>query len=465
MKRKFRVFSILFLWAIVFILPQNFASAAELRFSTAADKFRLVLELPADASYVELPVQAQKIQYKISTKQKLSDVNTLVQDELVSSLVLDAQSKLLTINLKKNSPYKTLNLINPKRLVVDIYKQLEKKEQIKFLNGLEYTSWRNIVGGRQIWLHILRVDSSQYQARPFLAKRQILGRETVSKIVAGEHLLAGINAAYFDADGTIIGNTKLQGQIVSTEDMPRASLAISDKWGYKILETAYQGEVILPSGKRLDISAVNRERLDNDLILYNSWYGSSTKTNPYGLEVLVCNGVVQSINPQGNTSLQAGQEILSAHGTMQTELSKLKIGDKVIIRQTLGEKADAYDNILGAGPLLVKAGKILVTAEKESFPADIAVGKAPRSAVGITADQQLLLVTVDGRSDYSGGVTLEELAQYLLDLGAVEAMNFDGGGSSTLVVLNKLLNNPSDGNRQERAIGNILGITRRKLDK
>ena len=136
MKRKFRVFSILFLWAIVFILPQNFASAAELRFSTAADKFRLVLELPADASYVELPAQAQKIQYKISTKQKLSDVNTLVQDELVSSLVLDAQRKLLTINLKKNSPYKTLNLINPKRLVVDIYKQLEKKEQIKFLNGL-----------------------------------------------------------------------------------------------------------------------------------------------------------------------------------------------------------------------------------------------------------------------------------------------------------------------------------------
>lgn len=454
------------LWLVVSILiPTQLVLAANLRFSTAADKFRVVLELPEDATYKELPLVGNKIQYKISTQAALPAVQQTVQDSVVARIEVNAQEKILTINLHQSSPYKSFALANPRRLVVDVYKQLEKQEPTLFLQGLEYTSWRNIVEGRQIWLHILKIDTNLYQAKPFLAKKQILGRDTVSKIVESEELLAGINASYFDADGTLIGNTKINGQIVSSEDMPRTGLAISSKWGYKILETAYQGEVILPDGKRLDISAVNRERLTNDLILYNSQYASSTKTNPYGLEIVLQAGIVQAINLTGNSQLQAGQEVLSAHGNMQAALSKIKVGDQLLIKQTLGEKADAYDHVLGAGPLLVRAGKVMVTADKESFPADIAVGKAPRSAIGITADRKLILLTVDGRSDYSGGVTLEELAQYLIKLGAVEAVNFDGGGSSALVAINKLLNNPSDGNRKERAVASILGIERRKLDK
>ena len=453
-------------WSILFIglifWGPNLALAENLRFSTAVDKVRLVLELPADATYTELPLAEKQIQYKITTKQILVSEKKIVQDLLVASVELDAQTKILTVNLQKNSPYKSFALINPKRLVIDVYKQLEKKEQVTFFSGVEYTSWRNIVDGRQIWLHILNIDTKKYQARPVLAKKQILGRDTVSRIVASENLIAGINAAYFDTDGTIIGNTKIKGQIVSSEDMPRTSLAISSKWGYKLLETSYQGEVILPNGQRLDISAVNRERLNNDLILYNSQYGPSTKTNAYGLELVLKKGVVQAINLAGNSILQADQEVLAAHGLMQERLKNVKVSDKLTIKQTLGEKADAYENILGAGPLLVKSGKVMVTADKESFPADIAVGKAPRSALGITSEQNLILVTVDGRSDYSGGVTLEELAAYLVQLGAVEAMNFDGGGSSTLVTLNRVLNNPSDGKLQQRAIGNILGIERKK---
>jgi exopolysaccharide biosynthesis protein len=66
-----------------------------------------------------------------------------------------------------------------------------------------------------------------------------------------------------------------------------------------------------------------------------------------------------------------------------------------------------------------------------------------------------LLLTVDGRSENSGGMTLVELADMIRQLGAWQAMNFDGGGSTTMVIDGKVVNHPSD-QQGERTVGNAL---------
>lgn len=79
--------------------------------------------------------------------------------------------------------------------------------------------------------------------------------------------------------------------------------------------------------------------------------------------------------------------------------------------------------------------------------------RAPRSALGITKDNKILLVTIDDdrkvkllpKERYSIGATLGELAEIMLDLGCVTALNFDGGGSTTLFYEGKIVNRPSDG--------------------
>ena len=120
-----------------------------------------------------------------------------------------------------------------------------------------------------------------------------------------------------------------------------------------------------------------------------------------------------------------------------------------------GVEAEGIEWAIGGGPRLLREGQIEITGREERFLPDVLVGRAPRTAVGITASGEVLLVVADGRrAQESVGLTLEELARLMRDLGAVEAMNLDGGGSTTLVVDGMLLNNPSDG--RERSVASAL---------
>lgn len=110
---------------------------------------------------------------------------------------------------------------------------------------------------------------------------------------------------------------------------------------------------------------------------------------------------------------------------------------------------------LQAGPLLVRGGRIVVDAidpegfssTHNEFDSDITVGPLPRTAIGISADE-LFAVTVDGQSSDDAGLTLSELADCFVQLGATDALNLDGGSSSTLICDGKVRNRP----RNERGI-------------
>lgn len=108
-------------------------------------------------------------------------------------------------------------------------------------------------------------------------------------------------------------------------------------------------------------------------------------------------------------------------------------------------------DLLQAGPLLVAGGAIVFDAEADhegfssgagQFDSDITEGRHPRAALGVSPDS-LVAVACDGRrSNVDGGLTLPELAEVMVELGAESAINLDGGGSTTLVHRGHLLNRP-----------------------
>ena len=116
---------------------------------------------------------------------------------------------------------------------------------------------------------------------------------------------------------------------------------------------------------------------------------------------------------------------------------------------------------IGSYPSLVNDGVIAISPDKDS---DFFDGRHPRTALGLTSDQQMLLVTVDGRGPAGLGMTLAQLAQHLLNLGAVQGVNLDGGGSTAMWIANQSLtgvvNFPSDGDgithTGERAVSDLL---------
>jgi hypothetical protein len=118
-------------------------------------------------------------------------------------------------------------------------------------------------------------------------------------------------------------------------------------------------------------------------------------------------------------------------------------------RVDLGQQA----LVVGGGPRLVRAGRVAVSARLEGFappqaPAffgTFVAARQPRTLAGLRADGTVLLVTVDGRQPgWSVGMTLPEAARLMLSLGARDALNLDGGGSSTMTVRGEVVNRPSD---------------------
>jgi hypothetical protein len=106
-------------------------------------------------------------------------------------------------------------------------------------------------------------------------------------------------------------------------------------------------------------------------------------------------------------------------------------------------------DLLQAGPLLVRAGEVVAddqegfSAGAEQFDSDITAGRYPRAALGCDGEH-LIAVACDGRADDEAGLTLDELARTLVELGAREALNLDGGGSTSLVCAGRLVNTPRE---------------------
>lgn len=114
-------------------------------------------------------------------------------------------------------------------------------------------------------------------------------------------------------------------------------------------------------------------------------------------------------------------------------------------------------NVLSFGPALVENGTIAVSENEE-------VGRAmasnPRTAIGITENGHYLFVVADGRTSDSDGLSLRELAAFLQSLGCETAYNLDGGGSSSMVFLGNVVNNPANGKNRssERSVSDIVYI-------
>lgn len=299
-----------------------------------------------------------------------------------------------------------------------------------------------------------------YKVRPVIANNRIQGCAALSKISKDYNEIAMINASYFDRDGSIIGILQIDDTLVSRGDYTRTAIGIKQDGQIVFGQVGYHG-VFDIEGREFTISGVNCDRPKDSIVLYNNKFGASTNTNNSGVELIIRNGVISSVmRGKGNNYIPSDGYIISAQGNSRELFKDVKVGDNVILDHELlfeDERFNDAVHIIGVGPRLVKDGQIYVTADEEYFPDDIRVGRAPRSAFGVTKYGDYIFAVVDGRQAHSKGCTLQEWADILINqFGAVDAINLDGGGSSELIVKKNIVNSPSDG--RERPVGSALMI-------
>lgn len=433
-----------------------------LRTSISPARVRVVLDSKTPIEYsvkksglkldVELPASGSK-------KQQVELKNTSIKN--VKLQPQKNNSSLLTINMAKDCQYKVYRLDNPNRLVIDIFSINIITQSKALTKGVTYSYRQDEFNGKQVHAFVIALSKdAMAELRPFSAAGKYNGRGSLAAATANVGALASINASYFDTDGWVIGNTKFGGQFISMDENPRSGLVVLENGSMIVQDLAYTGTVYLPRGKVLRLKGMNRGRIADDLVIYNEHYAPTTKTNSFGREIKVKNNRVTEVSTKGNMTIEPGSVVISGHGVNAAALVGVRVGDKVSITESLGNQiADSAKMVITGGPLLLENGKVNVRSAQENIARDIAVGRAPRTAVGVKRDGTVLLLVVDGRSFSSSGMTLQEVAQYFLRLGAINAVNFDGGGSSEMVVNGAIVNKPSDG--RERRVSMGLGVFRK----
>jgi hypothetical protein len=236
-------------------------------------------------------------------------------------------------------------------------------------------------------------------------------------------------------------------------------------------------------GAATPIIAVNHDPSGNPegTALFTSRYGATTprdttrQTAEAPLTALGRRGDTLLFVRRGPVSSQSGVSIptdgavLTAYGlgARLQEVQAMRDGDTVkVLLTTLPRLARgaAPSLVIGGWPRILRDG-VNVAGDAATVEGTIsrnAEMKHPRTAVGFSRDSStLFILAVDGRTQRSVGVTLAELADLMRQLGAWQAMNFDGGGSTTMVVDGKVVNVPSDATG-ERAVGNVLMVVKKR---
>jgi len=175
-----------------------------------------------------------------------------------------------------------------------------------------------------------------------------------------------------------------------------------------------------------------------------------------------------AVSSSSGSSIPADGGVLAAYGAgLRTkEVQAMAEGDTVkVLLATLPriKRGAAPRMIIGGWPRILRDGRNVAgdAATIEGTISRNAETRHPRTAVGFSRDStRLYILAVDGRSESSGGMTLVELADMMRKLGAWQAMNFDGGGSTTMVIDGVLVNRPSD-QSGERTVGNALMVVRK----
>lgn len=279
---------------------------------------------------------------------------------------------------------------------------------------------------------------------------------------APEHrVVGGVNGDFYTGGARPVNIQVLDGEILQDALSGRPALGF-DLEDHPMMEFAsLEAGLFLPD-TAVVIHDVNAARNTNELVLYNQFRGATTGTNEFGTEVLVrpldpwlANDTLRLVVSAktvgvGSMVIPDGEAVLSGHGSAATVLTE-QVEEGDTLKAYLGVQPGLahLKEMIGGGPFLVRNG------ESDVGPRGDGVDRHPRTAAGFSADStKLYLITIDGRQASSAGITLPELAYFMTEIGVHTGMNLDGGGSTTMLVREEVVNSPSDGS--ERPVGNAL---------
>ena len=327
--------------------------------------------------------------------------------------------------------------------------------------GVTFTRWSQTDARGPIKAHLLTIDPSTPGVKIDYASMGSVRRVApVIDILAQDHAVAGVNGDFYDIGHTGaplgLGKDRQRGLLHAREDGWNNAFFINRNGRAGIGDLPMHAKIRYHP--KLTITNLNSPFVTPGGIgIYTPRWG---RTAGYGVTqgqtdrvraVTVVNGRIATTRGKLSTNQPIKGLLLIGRGDSAALLRKLPKGTRIKVDWWLQNHPQVA---ISGNHFLVHDGIIRAVDDREMHP---------RTAVGVDSDTgEVLLLVIDGRQDDSRGYTMVELANLMIDLGADEAVNLDGGGSSTMVAKNqngkvKVLNQPSDG--FQRWVANALEVT------
>ena len=234
---------------------------------------------------------------------------------------------------------------------------------------------------------------------------------------------------------------------------------ISDDMSYRSADLSVDIDVVEQDGHVFYVAEVYFSSMDNFMPVFangkfHNGYQTVSQMSQENDAVFAVNSDSCSVEDYG-IIVRYGEvyrDILAAdHMAVYNDGSLKTFPDRNISAEYLIKKGALH--VFVFGPKLLNGGKPI-----DNFMYSHIRSPHPRTAVGMIEPYHYYFVVVDGRSDYSSSITLEDLSKFMADLGCVDAYNLDGGGSSTMVLNGKLINKPEGGTEEREIDGAILFV-------
>ena len=310
-------------------------------------------------------------------------------------------------------------------------------------------------------INVVDVDMERapVKVQPYMAGESFDRLKDVADHAKESKALAAINANYFKKDGTPLGTLIVDGEWVAGPIFDRVSMGIDRQGKIKIDRVSLNGLLTSDNDdvNNVWVNNINQPRRHGTkLIAYTRRWGSFVRTPLEGRLVAInAQGEVQDTKVSTTMGIPYGGFVLS--DTKEGTISSLDRGNKVQLswHTRPGDWQDVVEAVSG-GPMLIKDGNLFVDLKDENFrKAWTGSQIRARTAIGVTADNHLLMCTVEGPH------TLWDVAKFLQKMGAVDAMNLDGGGSTTMVVHGSTVTRNANAS-QRRVASSIVVIDLRK---
>jgi hypothetical protein len=296
--------------------------------------------------------------------------------------------------------------------------------------------------------------------------------ETTSSMCGRVRCIVGVNGDFVRA-GEPAGAVVVDGRMLHSPDPSRPQLTVANDGHLAAGPFPWTGSLTAGDGSQIAVNAVNTAPPGNGLTLYTPAYGARTDPSSRTELVVKALNAVGALNQPADVELRGIRSgagpippdgaVLSGDGAAGQQLLDLwarrQNGAASRARVLVSSPVDARTS-LGAEPVVLHNGRRALPWRDPN----LVNPRQPHTLVGWNDAGDIYLVAVDGRQQASEGVTMAEAADFLLGLGATEAVNLDGGGGTTFVAGGSVWNRPSDNDPvrpaeyQERGTGNALVV-------